>query len=161
MALLSLLVELLVVAGLAVALGLSTALVVVDLREHRLPNELVAALFMAGLVVAVVRIVEEDWPVIFVAFGSLGFGSPFLLINLLRPAALGFGDVKLAFCLGLFLGAFAPGTVPFALGLVALVQLLLRLALGHRTVAFGPILVGAVLICVGPPVYNYFIGISA
>jgi len=101
----------------------------------------------------------EAWPLVWVAFGCLGFGAPFLLINLIRPSALGFGDVKLAFALGVWIGAFVPEWLPFALGLVAVAQLGLRVVLGPRVVPFGPILIGAVAICVGPPMYNYFMGI--
>ena len=151
--------EALSVGGIAIGALLCVALSVIDVREHRLPNRLVAALAVSGIVTAAVRVLDDGWPLAFVVFGFLGFGMPFLLINVIRPAALGFGDVKLAFALGVFVGAFSPGSVPVGLGLVAVVQLVLRLALGPRVVAFGPILIGAAAVCVGPSVYDYLIGI--
>ena len=133
---------------LAIAVGLCVQLVRVDLAEHRLPNRLVGALFGCGVAVAVVRVATSDWPLSFVLFGCLGFGVPFLVINLIRPSALGFGDVKLAFSLGLLIGGIVPGAVPVALGAVVVITLMLRLVLGARTVAFAPILVAGALVSV-------------
>lgn len=151
--------EALVAVCSAVAVTLCVVLAVIDVREHRLPNPLVAALAFCGLAVGVTRVVGDDLPVAWLLFGFVGFGAPFLLINLIRPAALGFGDVKLAFALGLFFGSFAPGAVPVGLALVAVAQLGLWLVLGPRVVPFGPVLVGAAAFCVGPPMYDYLIGI--
>lgn len=146
------------VGGIAIGALLCVALSVIDVREHRLPNRIVAALAVCRIVTAAVRVLDDGWPFAFVVFGFLGFGVPFLLINVISPAALGFGDVKLAFALGVFVGAFSPGAVPVALGLVAVTQLVLRLVLGPRVVAFGPILIGVAAVCVGPSVFDFLMG---
>ncbi|SDP57287.1 leader peptidase (prepilin peptidase) / N-methyltransferase [Actinopolyspora xinjiangensis] len=68
--------------------------------------------------------------------GSLLFGGGYALVRSTRPRLLGGGDVKLAFVLGLPLGAVAPVAVPVVMFAAALLTLLaagltLRLRLPH------------------------------
>lgn len=125
-------------AGLLVVL---TAAAAVDARAHVLPNRLLgpalAAVLAWQLAFAPARWVE--WLV-----AGLGAGVFMLLPSLLRPGAIGMGDVKLAVLLGLALGsdvmsALAIGFLSAAP--VALVLLLHGDATARRaTMPYGPFL---------------------
>ncbi|MGQ4597819.1 prepilin peptidase [Nocardia sp. R6R-6] len=77
------------------------ALTVFDLRDRRLPNRLTG---LGALAVLVYALIAEQFAV--VALGAVFLATPYLLVHLAAPAALGAGDVKLAFSLG---GATALG----------------------------------------------------
>jgi len=157
-------------AGLGWRFGLSVALVpylllgvlgvllaAIDLACRRLPNALVQPAIGAGAVLLAALSVG-DWPALARAgLGALVLGGAYLALALLPGANLGFGDVKLAVLLGLFLGWLGWAEVlgglllPFLLnGPVALVLLAAR-RVGRRTVLpFGPaMLAGAWLAIVG------------
>ena len=102
-------------------LGLVAA---VDLQTHRIPNRLTyPALALAPVVTLV-------WPLnpFGQVFGAVVCGGFFLAAFLLAPSALGFGDVKLAVVIGLYVGwpwamvALVAGTL--CGGLLALLVLL-------------------------------------
>jgi leader peptidase (prepilin peptidase)/N-methyltransferase len=96
--------ELCFVAGL-VALG------AVDLERYLLPRAIlypVGVLVVAGLAVAATT--THDWSrVAQAAFCGFGSFAVFFVIHFVRPAWLGFGDVRLAALLGLGLGWMGPG----------------------------------------------------
>lgn len=150
-------------AGLALATGarpelavwlllapLGVLLAVVDFRVQRLPD--VLTLPLAGLALAllgVMAVVPEhagDWPT--ALLGSLGLGGAYLLLFLVPPYGMGFGDVKLALGLGAVLGWYGWGTVVLGTfagflfgGLYGLVLVLMRRA-GRKTfIPFGPFLI--------------------
>ncbi|MFB7513757.1 prepilin peptidase [Streptomyces sp. NPDC056144] len=127
----------------------------VDARVHRLPDGLTLPLAAAvplllGLA-ALLPYAAGSWPG--ALLGALALGGSYLLLFLVNPAGLGFGDVKLALPLGaalgwygwgvLFAGAFAGfllGAV-YGFGLVAL-----RRAGRSSAIPFGPfMLVGGLL----------------
>lgn len=131
--------------GLIVALSLGAASVAaaVDARSGRIPNHLVVA---TAIPVAVVVLVEsaDGHGAAALLSGSIGpvvFAGPLLIAHLVSPAAIGFGDVKLAFALGSMLGLVDP-----LLGLVALcvacgASAAFGLSTRRRTVPLGPGLV--------------------
>ena len=85
----------------------ATVAALVDWRAHRVPNTLVI-LTLAPVVLAVV-VANEPAPLLAaVAAGAGVMALPLLLVHLLAPAAMGFGDVKLAVVLGAALGVIAP-----------------------------------------------------
>lgn len=92
-------------AGLV--LGWATVVVtVIDLDHFRIPDRVVfPALGVSSLVLAVIAVVG-DVPRGFAGavLGSAAYAGLFLVMFLASPAALGFGDVKLALLLGLHLG---------------------------------------------------------
>lgn len=131
-----------VVSGLAVALMVPAALV--DLRERRLPDRIVGPtglLVLLGTLLSRLLGVDISFPAGLV--GALAFAGPLLLLHLVSPTAMGFGDVKAGIVLGYALGLvhwhLALAALALATGLTAAVGLLARV----RTVAFGPGLVVA------------------
>ncbi len=81
-------------------------LTVIDLEHRRLPDRIVIptfALGWAGLILAAA--LDDDFGRLAdAAFGALIFGGFFFVVAFIYPAGMGFGDVKLAFVLGTFLG---------------------------------------------------------
>ena len=127
-------------AGLACALAPAAAAAVVDVRSSRLPDELVAATAVIALVTALAR-AGGATDLVGAIGGAVVMAVPLLLLHLTSPAAMGFGDVKLAGALGLVVGLVDPrlGIVALCLasGLTAVVALLRR----RSAVPFGPGLV--------------------
>lgn len=128
----------------------SAALVVTDLRSHRLPDRLVGAAAAGVLVLlTVAALTTGQWADLgraVLAAAAVTAGS--LLLALPRVTRLGLGDVKLAGVLGLWLGWF--GWVVVAAGLLAAVvlggawttaRLLTGRARHEDAVALGPWLV--------------------
>jgi leader peptidase (prepilin peptidase)/N-methyltransferase len=129
-------------------------LAVVDAREHRLPNAIVLPLYAAVSVLLIAQaIATADLGRLLTAAiaGMLGFLA-FFLLGL--GGGVGFGDVKLAGVLALYLGSltWSAPVVGFVLAFVlaaphtvALLVLHRRGALKHR-LPFGPYLVAGALI---------------
>ncbi|MCW2695373.1 MAG: Peptidase prepilin type [Modestobacter sp.] len=136
----------------AVAIGVPLA--AVDLREHRLPNRLLAIGAAGGAALLLVAAaVDGAWPALVRAgLAALVAFAVLLGMALLAPAGLGMGDVKLAGLLGLSLGWLGWPVLLLGLllgfvaqALVGVVLLLTRRA-GRRTeLAFGPALLGGSL----------------
>ncbi|MEU3774843.1 A24 family peptidase [Streptomyces sp. NPDC032472] len=106
----------------AVFVGLAPVLVVlalVDLAVHRLPDVLtlpLAAATALGLgAAALAPGAAGSWRL--ALLGGAGLGGAYLLLFLINPAGLGFGDVKLALALGVALGWYGWGV--WALGAFA------------------------------------------
>jgi leader peptidase (prepilin peptidase)/N-methyltransferase len=122
-------------AALLVAL---TALAAVDLRARVLPNRIVGPA-IAGVLCWQLAFSPGRWEEWILA--GLGAGAFLLLPGLLRPGAVGMGDVKLAVLLGLALGANVTSALAIAFlaaGPAALVVLARR---GRRaTMPYGPFL---------------------
>ena len=122
----------------------------IDLEERRLPDAWVAAGAVAVIVTLVVDSVvgqpNDDGTPAGVALGALAMALPVLVLHLVSPASMGFGDVKAAVVLGA-----AVGTVDARLGVVTLCLAAaggaaVGLATRRRTIPFGPFLVVASLL---------------
>ncbi|MER6036446.1 A24 family peptidase [Streptomyces sp. NPDC001835] len=125
-------------------------LAAVDVRVRRLPDPLTLPLAAAGLgLLALAALLPEhagDWST--ALYGALALGGGYLVLFLVNPSGMGFGDVKLALGMGavlgwygwpaLLLGAFA-GFLLGALYGGALV--LARRAGGGTAIPFGPFLI--------------------
>ncbi len=141
--------------------ALGVLLAAIDLACLRLPDVLVKPAFMVGAAVLVgLAAVLPGWSSLLragLAAGALSGG--YLILAILPGAALGYGDVKLAGLLGLFLGWLGWGEVlagallPFVInGVVALGLLAARRVTRHTLVPFGPaMLLGAWLAVVALP----------
>ncbi len=132
-------------AKLALGLVLVTLLVpmaLIDLEHRIIPNRLTA--FGALSALAIVLALDAGALGEHLAAAAAAFGF-FMAANLVNPAGMGMGDVKLAGMLGLFLGAaVAPALfIGLVSGVLAGAAIVARLgvAAGRKTgVPFGPFL---------------------
>lgn len=155
-------------AYLAVA-SAGAALAYVDLREHRLPDWLTYPAFAAAAVLlGVAALAMGTWGDYGRAWlGALVLVGSYVVLAMIRPGELGFGDVKLAAPLGMLLawqgwGQVLLGTfVAFLLaGLVAMALLLSRRAGRRSEIPFGPFMLAGALVAVawGTPLLDAYLG---
>ncbi|MGW1765742.1 prepilin peptidase [Streptomyces sp. NPDC002073] len=122
-------------------------LALVDRAVHRLPDVLTLPLALAVTallgVAALTGRAGGDWPR--AVLGGLALGAGYLVLFLINPDGMGFGDVKLALPLGVALGWYGWGVWLVGVFLGFLYGTLYGLALavrgrgGRRTaLAFGP-----------------------
>lgn len=132
--------------------GVGTPLAVIDWREHRLPNRLVGILAASALVTLGLAAWAEGTPANFaraLAGGAL-LSALFLALAVIKPSAMGMGDVKVSVVIGAYLSWLGWawlwwGTVT-AFTAAALVGVVCRVGL-RQPIALGPFLLGAVLVC--------------
>lgn len=148
------------VLGLAVVAFL-VPICLIDLDHLIIPNRLT----LPAAIVAIVLGTALDPPgEVQRLVAGVAAGAILALPALLRPGAIGLGDVKLLAVLGLFLGravAFAFG-VAFLAGSIAGVAIMLRkgVARGRRTaVPFGPFLAlgGLAAVLAGEPLVRLYL----
>lgn len=129
----------------------SIALAAIDLDTRRLPNAIVGPTAAVGLAAFVATgAVTNDWmPLLGAALGAIGYAAFYAIPALLKPGAMGMGDVKLAAVLGGFLGFLGiqywlVGVVVGALAAGVFGTALLASGRRGATVALGPwLLAGA------------------
>lgn len=133
--------------------AVAVALALIDIDVHRLPNAIVLPSYVVGAVLlGAAALVEDDLSsMLGAAVGMAAMYGGYFLLALVYPAGMGFGDVKLAGVLGLYLGwlgwsELAVGWfAAFLVGGVVSIGLLLARRAGRKTaIPFGPyMLVGA------------------
>ncbi|MEV6407544.1 A24 family peptidase [Streptomyces bobili] len=149
--------------GLALATGIRPELAVwlllapvgvllaaVDLRVKRLPDPLTLPLAAVALTLLGVAVLlpehAGDWTT--ALLGALALSGGYLVLHLINPGGMGFGDVKLALGAGAVLGWYGWATV--MLGTLAAflsgalyggALLLARRAGGRTAIPFGPFLI--------------------
>jgi leader peptidase (prepilin peptidase)/N-methyltransferase len=145
------------------------AISVIDLQLQIIPNRIVyPAIFASIPLLALAAAAEQDWsPLGRALIGAAAAWFALLVIHLISPGGMGFGDVRLSFLLGLFLGWLSYGHVVtglflgFLLGAV-LGLLLVAVRLRSRTdhVPFGPFLASgaALAILIGDPLVRLWLG---
>ncbi|MFH8973071.1 prepilin peptidase [Streptomyces sp. NPDC017890] len=125
-------------------------LAAVDLRVRRLPDPLTLPLAGAALVLlGLTALVPEhagEWTT--ALLGALALGAGYLVLFLINPAGMGFGDVKLALGAGAILGWYGWPTVMlgtfagFLLGALYGGALVVARRAGRKTaIPFGPFLI--------------------
>jgi leader peptidase (prepilin peptidase)/N-methyltransferase len=146
--------------GLALSVGAfvylaatSVALALIDLDTHRLPNMIVLPAYVVGAVLlgAAALLAGDGQRLLGAGIGLAAMWLAYFLMAVLYPGGMGFGDVKLAGVLGLFLGWLGWGPLivgsfsAFLLGGVfAVVLLASRRVTRKGGIPFGPwMLVGA------------------
>jgi leader peptidase (prepilin peptidase)/N-methyltransferase len=155
-------------AFLVFAAGL-VALSVIDLRLELLPNRIVFPLAeMSVVLLGVAAIGEADGDAFLRALGcAFAAFIAFTLLHLVSPRAMGFGDVKLSFVLGLNLGWLGAGetVLGLLLGFIygAVIGLML-IVLWSRSrkdhIPFGPFLAAGALtaVLVGNVILGWYRG---
>ena len=151
--------------------SVGVALAFIDFDTKRLPDVLTLPSYAVALVLLLLpAILDGDWSsYLRAALGGLALGAFYFVIWFIRPGAMGFGDVKLAGVLGIYLGWLSWGAVAlggflgFLLGGVGGVALMAASKAGRKTkVPFGPFMIaGAVLtILVGQPVIDWYTSVA-
>ncbi len=145
------------------------ALSVIDLEHFILPNRIVYPLAGASLaLLAVAAVASGDGEALLRAVlgGLVGFGA-LLVIHLVSPKGMGFGDVKLSFVLGLFLGWLGWGELALGLFLgfvygavIGIVLIVTRLRSRKDHIPFGPFLAAGALTAVlwGTAILDWYSG---
>ncbi len=125
------------VVFVATGLVVMAVAAVIDIATAQLPDPLVI-----GIVVAVVSgWLMTDASVREIVAGAVLMGLPVLVVHLISPDAMGFGDVKAAVALGALIGLVEATAALFALAVATAVMALVGLGFGLRSVPLGPGLV--------------------
>lgn len=148
----------------ALALGAGLALVIVvsmvDAAEHRIPNRLTYPAIGGCLISATVAVlgasdrVGASTPAISALVGGLVFALLLLVPHVVRPDAMGMGDVKLAFPLGFAIGWVRADALEVIIALgwtlaaASAFGLIGAVSLHRRSVPFGPALSAATVLTV-------------
>ena len=141
-----------VAGGLAPAASVACVAAVVpaalvDVRSRRIPDHWLG---LAGLVLlsgVAIEVARDDRPDLAgVVTGALAFGGPLLVLHLVSPASMGFGDVKAATVLGAALGLVHWHLALSALAIAAGLSVTLAVLTRARTIPFGPGLVSGAAI---------------
>jgi leader peptidase (prepilin peptidase)/N-methyltransferase len=141
----------------------------IDLDTMTLPRRIVYLGAGAGAVLLTVASVAAGEPerLWWAAAGAAGALAFFLALHLASPRAMGFGDVRLAALIGLYLGWLGLREVPvglflgFLLGaVVGVVALVIGRAARKTQVPFGPFLAAGALVTVmaGQPIVALWLG---
>lgn len=159
------------IPALAYLAAIAVALSLIDIDVHRLPDAIVLPSYGVALVLLALASWNpggaSDWPALGrAAVGALAMFAVYVVMLVVYPAGMGFGDVKLAGVLGLFLGWVGWGALvvgwfaAFLLGGLYSVGLLVARRAQRRTgIPFGPwMLAGALAgIAAGPWLWNAYL----
>ena len=133
------------------------ALAVIDLDVKRLPNAIVLPSYVVGVVLlgAAAFATDEPWNLVRGLLGMAALYGLYFVLALVYPAGMGFGDVKLAGVLGLYLGYLGWGEVViggflgFLFGGVLGGSLMLMGKAGRKTaIPFGPFMLAGALVAI-------------
>jgi leader peptidase (prepilin peptidase)/N-methyltransferase len=149
--------------------AITVALTLIDLDVKRLPNAIVLPSYVVGLVLlGGAAAITGEWEALLRAgLGMVAMFAFFFVLALIYPAGMGFGDVKLAGVLGLYLGWLGwgelviGGFLGFLLGGVVGMGLMVVRKAGRKTaIPFGPfMLIGALLsVVVAVPLTDLYLG---
>jgi len=127
--------------------AVGVALAMIDVDTHRLPNRIVIPSFVVGAVLLTAgSALQQDWtPLVQAAIGAATLFAFYFVLAVAVPRGMGFGDVKLAGVIGLYLGWLGWGSLvvgafaAFLLGgLFSIVLLALGRAKRGSGIPFGP-----------------------
>jgi leader peptidase (prepilin peptidase) / N-methyltransferase len=145
------------------------AISLIDLEHFIVPDRITGPLTVSGIALLGLAAAVDGGGGRFgrALLGGLVFFGFLLVINLINPRGMGMGDVKLSFCLGLFLGWLGWGQVflgaflAFLLGALVGILLIASGVKGRKDhVPFGPFLALGTLITilVGSPILRWYSG---
>jgi leader peptidase (prepilin peptidase)/N-methyltransferase len=147
--------------------GALVALSAIDLEHYILPNRILYPVDVAVLVLlAVGSATEHDWGAFerAVIAGAIAFAI-FFVIHIVSPRGMGFGDVRLAFLLGLSLGWLGWGEVAGGLfagflygALIGMVLIVVKIRGRKQQIPFGPFLATGAMTFVlfGSPIVDWY-----
>ncbi|GCE77347.1 prepilin peptidase [Cellulomonas biazotea] len=153
--------------------AVSVALCLIDVDVHRLPDAIVLPSYVVGLVLLGLASWNpggtSDWAALLrAAIGAAAMFAFYFVLVVIRPGGMGFGDVKLAGVLGLYLGWVGWSSLvvgwfaAFVLGGVFGSVLMLARRAGRKSaIPFGPwmLLGAAVGLVVGPQLAEAYLGL--
>lgn len=150
--------------------AVAVALTLIDLEHHRLPDRIVLPSYVVGAVLLAVPALVAGDPgqLVRAGVGAVALFTFYFLLAFAYPAGMGFGDVKLAGVLGMYLGWLGWGSLvvgAFAAfvvgGLFAVGLLLTRRAHRKSGVPFGPwmLLGAAVGIAAGDAIWQGYLDV--
>ncbi len=137
--------------------GIAVALAVIDFDVHRLPNAIVLPSYLVAAALLVPPVlVHGDWSAALRGLIAMAvLWSFYFALAFVHPGGMGFGDVKLAGLLGLYLGWLSWSSVlvgtftGFLLGgLVGVALLVTRKATRRSAIPFGPAMLAGALLAV-------------
>ncbi|AMM32109.1 Type IV leader peptidase [Sinomonas atrocyanea] len=152
----------LVIACLGYYLWMAARLAVIDIRSHLLPNRIVLPSYWAAVPLTVAAVVAAGGADVGAALRVLGGGAVlwlvYFVLRVVYPAGMGFGDVKLAGVLGLYLGflswehLFWGTAAAFLLGgLYGLGLIVTRRGTAKSAIPFGPFMLAGTAIALVLP----------
>jgi leader peptidase (prepilin peptidase)/N-methyltransferase len=151
--------------------AIGIALTMIDLEQKRLPNAIVLPSYPVAAALLALAAFGEGKPsrLLYALIGAVALYVFYFVLMTVYPAGMGFGDVKLAGVLGLYLGwygwqyAVVGAFLAFVVGGVVGIALMLFGGAGRKSlIPFGPfMLVGAWLglICAAP-IASWYLGAS-
>jgi leader peptidase (prepilin peptidase)/N-methyltransferase len=150
--------------------AVSVALALIDLDTQKLPNAIVLPTYVvAGALLGISALIVGDLQALLGAVvGMVGLYTAYLILALVYPGGMGFGDVKLAGVIGLYVGWLGWGELAvgafaaFVFGGIFAVALMLAGRAGKKTaIPFGPwMLVGCwVGIFIGGDIFAWYLGL--
>jgi leader peptidase (prepilin peptidase)/N-methyltransferase len=151
--------------------AISIALTFIDLDHKRLPNDIVlpSYLVVAALLALAAAGTGDWWPFARALISGAALYAVYFALMVVKPGGMGFGDVKLAFVLGMYLGWFGWGQVLFGtfaaslLGGVVGIGLIAARRAGRKTeIPYGPYMIaGAWLgLTIGDEVVDWYLRVS-
>jgi leader peptidase (prepilin peptidase)/N-methyltransferase len=143
------------------------AISLIDLEHYIIPNRvLYPTVFVSIPLLVIAAAAQSEWGNLERAVvGAVVAWVFFLILHLVSPRGMGFGDVRLSFLLGLFLGwldlrhVFLGVFLGFLLGsIVGLVLMALRRRNRKQHIPFGPFLAAGAVIAVlaGSPLLSWY-----
>jgi leader peptidase (prepilin peptidase)/N-methyltransferase len=147
------------------------ALSIIDLEHFKLPDRITVPLALAGLALLGLAAAADrkGWRYGRALLAGLVFGAFLFVLWWFYPKGMGFGDVKLAFSLGLFLGwlgwgqVYLGGFLGFLLGALVGVGVMMAKGVkaGRKTaLPFGPFLALGTMLTIlwGDPILRWYTG---
>lgn len=135
--------------------AVTVTLTLTDLDTKLIPNRILFPGTIVGAVLLTVGALIESGPILRAFGGGAIYFLVLLVVALAARGAFGFGDVKLAFLLGLFTAYRSWETLIVAVfaafllgGLVSLVIVVFRLMDRKDSIPFGPYLVGGAYLAI-------------
>jgi leader peptidase (prepilin peptidase)/N-methyltransferase len=151
--------------------AVSVALTFIDLDVKRLPNQIVLPSYpVVAALLALASLGTGDWwPFARAVISGIALYGVYFVLMVIKPDGMGFGDVKLAFVLGMYLGYAGWGQVFFGTfaasllgGLVGIGLILARRAGRKTEIPYGPYMIaGAWLgLTIGDEVVDWYLRLS-